>query len=272
VTTEERLAGGAGTLQNQLVDPFAAFAGGRLAIRTLDAQAQGLPALLRGNLVHDALYRLYFDLPSRSDILAWTDAPARVERAVDLAFARHEQHADKVLLRLLAMERKRVAGLLLEFLQIDGDRDAFVVDGIERKLELLEAGLRIELRIDRIDRLADGRIVIIDYKTGAEKKFLDRRGEPLDIQLVAYACAVGEPVAALALANIDSRVVGFHGAGTGFTEEGDWPARLEAWTGIVRGACVAIAQGDVSINGHQSTEAARPLNLLSRFTELRNAR
>jgi hypothetical protein len=67
-------------------------------------------------------------------------------------------------------------------------------------------------------------------------------------------------------------VVGFHGAGTGFSDDGAWPAQLESWTGIVRGACMAIARGDVSLNGHQSAEAARPLNLLSRFTELRHAR
>ena len=271
VMGEERLTGGATTLQNQLVDPLAAFAGGRLAVRPLDEQARGLPALLRGNLVHDALYRLYLELPSRDDIVAWPDLPARIARAVDGALARHARNADAVLRQLLAMERERLAGLLEEFVALDTAREAFVIAGVERKLQLREAGVCVELRIDRIDRLPDGRVVIIDYKTGAEKKFLDRQGEPREIQLVAYACAVEDPVAGLALANIDSRVVGFHGAGAGFSDPAEWAAQLDVWTGLVRGACTAIAAGDVRINGRQSIEEARPLNLLSRFTELRNA-
>ena len=52
----EKLVGGASTIQAQLTEPVAAFIGGRLATRTLDEQASGLPALLRGNLIHDVGY------------------------------------------------------------------------------------------------------------------------------------------------------------------------------------------------------------------------
>lgn len=168
------------------------------------------------------------------------------------------------------MERMRVAGLLQEFLVLDTARDEFIVAGVERKVEFVEAGVRLELRIDRVDRVEDGRIVIIDYKTGAEKKFLTSKGEPREFQLVAYACAVDEPVAALVLANVDSRVIGFHGAGSGFTDIDTWPDQLDKWSRIVRDACAEIARGDVRINRYQNAPDARPLNLLTRFTELRN--
>jgi hypothetical protein len=270
VTGEERLTGGAATLQNQLTDPITAFIGGRLGVRLLDKQATGLPPLVRGNLVHDALYQLYRELPTRDELAGWVDLAQRVSRAVDFAFARHEKQSDDVLRGLLALERERVAGLLHEFVASDVERNGFSVVAVERKLELAEAGVRIELRIDRMDRLAGGGLVIIDYKTGAEKLFLDSKGSPREIQLVAYACAVGEPVAALALANVDSRVVGFKGAGEGFGDTQDWEARLAGWSGIVREACREIAQGDVRIDTRQSIDDARPLNLLSRFTELRN--
>jgi hypothetical protein len=126
------------------------------------------------------------------------------------------------------------------------------------------------LRIDRIDRIGSGRIAIIDYKTGAEKKFLDSTGAPREIQLVAYACALTEAVGALALANVDSRIVGFNGAGEGFSEIDDWDDRLANWSQLVRNACRDIAHGDVRVNRFQAVEDARPLNLLTRFTELRN--
>ncbi len=271
IVTEERLTGGAGTLQNQLNDPLAAFAGGRLAARPIEEQARGLPPLLRGNLVHDALHRLYLELPSRDDLRGWTDLPERIGRAVEAACARHRRNADAVLLQRLAMEQVRIGGLLGEFLAIDREREAFEVAAVERTLELREARVLLELRIDRIDRLADGHLLVIDYKTGAEKKFLDGQGKPREIQLVAYACALEEAVGALALANIDSRVVGFSGAGAGFTAADEWPAQLESWKYAVRTACAEIAAGDVRINGRQAVADARPLNLLSRFTELRNA-
>ena len=164
----------------------------------------------------------------------------------------------------------RVGGLLGEFLAIDVERGEFQVVDVERKVELAEAGVGIELRIDRVDRLEDGRLVIIDYKTGAEKKLLDSTGAPREVQLVAYACAIEEPVAALALANVDSRVVGFQGAGEGFRALDDWDGQLAAWKDLVREACHRIAAGDVRISKRQSIEEARSLNLLTRFTELRN--
>ena len=271
VSKTERLMGGASTLQNQLADPISAFIGGRLGVRVLDEQASGLPPLLRGNLVHHALYKLYIDRPSRNELTAWSDLDERIANAVDFAFAGHERNADSVLRRLLALERERVAGLLREFVALDVARPTFRVVAVEKMLTLVESGLEIRLRIDRIDQLASGRVAIIDYKTGAEKKFLDSKGEPREIQLVAYACAVDEPVAALVLANVDSRVVGFHGAGEGFSDEEDWEKCLAAWSDRVRGACRDIARGDVRISRLQSVEDARSLNLLTRYTELRNA-
>lgn len=264
----ERLVGGASTIQAQLSEPAAAFIGGRLAARALDEQASGLPALLRGNLIHDALYKLYFDKPSRDAVAAWTDVDARIAEALDFAFARHERNADDVLLRLLVMERQRVAGLLREFLRVDLTREAFEVEGVESKVDFEESGVRLELRMDRVDRLPDGSVAIIDYKTGAEKTFLTRQGEPKEYQLVAYACAIDEPVGELVLANVDSRSVVFHGAGAGDTD--DWPDVLAAWSDTVRGACAEIARGDVRLDRRQSADDARPLNLLTRFTERRN--
>ena len=270
IGADEEISGGAGTIQNQLTNPIAAFLGGRLGVRTLDEQTDGLPALLRGNLIHDALYQLYLDKPSHDDIAGWTDLEQRIARAIDFAFMRHERNADSVLLALLKMERRRVAGLLLEFVEIDAARDAFVVDSVERSVEFADAGVRLKLRVDRIDRLPDESIAILDYKTGAEKKFLTARGEPKEIQLVAYACAVDQPVAALALVNVDSRTMGFNGAGAGYTDPELWPEQLASWSDMVHRACGELTAGDVRVDMTQAVADARPLNLLSRFTELRN--
>jgi probable DNA repair protein len=270
ITADERLSGGAWTIQCQLTEPIAAFIGSRLGVRTLDEQASGLPALLRGNLIHDALYSLYLDKPSREEIASWTDVEGRVNRALDFAFSDRERNTDKALMQLFAMERRRVGGLLREFLVLDAARDAFVVASVEREVEFAEAGVHLQLRVDRIDQLTDGSIAILDYKTGAEKKFLTSKGQPREIQLVAYACAVDEPVAALALVNVDSRTMGFNGAGVGYTDPDVWTEQLSEWAALVRSACRELCAGDVRLNSAQAVLDARPLNLLTRFTELRN--
>ncbi len=274
ISQGEQVSGGAGTIQRQLVEPLAAFIVGRLGVNVLQTQAVGIPAPLRGNMIHDALYKLYLDKPSRSDIAGWSDADlsGRIASAVDFAFGRHERNTDPVLLQLLAIERQRISGLLRQFVNEDGARGDFAIASVEHEEAFEESGVRLKLRVDRIDRLADDTVVILDYKTGSTKKFLQSDGMPREIQLVVYASAMQEPVSALALVNIDSREIRFDGAGRGYTEEQAWQETLGAWKERVRLACEELSRGDVRINAPQGVRAARNLNLLTRYTELsRNA-
>ena len=267
----ERVSGGAGTIQRQLTDPVAAFIVGRLGVRNLQPQAIGLPAPLRGNIIHDALYQLYIDTPSRSDISGWSDVElrSRIERSLDFAFARHERNSDRVLMELLKLERQRIAELLGLFVNVDRERGDFEIAHVEHEVSFAEAEVRLQLRVDRIDRMVDGTFAILDYKTGAKKKFLQSDGQPKEIQLIAYACALDDPVSAVALVNIDTREVAFVGAGQGYTDEADWYDSLSDWKRRVKTACTELSQGDVRINRVQGIKVARYFNLLSRYTELR---
>ncbi|MBT8089458.1 MAG: PD-(D/E)XK nuclease family protein [Gammaproteobacteria bacterium] len=271
ITADEHVSGGAGTIQRQMTDPIAAFIVGRLGVRNLQAQAVGLPALLRGNIIHDALHQLYIDAPSRSDIDSWSgdEMRGRIAAALDAAFARHERESDGVLMQLLNLERNRVGGLLQRFVAVDLGRGEFSIAAVEHAVGFAEAGVRLQLRVDRIDRLPDETLVILDYKTGAKKKFLQSDGQPREFQLIAYACALDDPVAAVALVNIDSREVSFDGAGRGYTAETDWHDSLADWQRQVRTACKDLSLGDVRINRLQGVRDARYFNLLSRYTELR---
>ncbi len=269
---DERIFGGAATVQRQLSEPFAAFAVGRLGVRVLDRQALGIPALLRGNLVHETLYRLYQDLPSAQVIRAISDAQLgeQVGAAVEGALRRHLRASDAVLVRLLDLERARIERLVEAFVRLDRERDDFTVAAVEGDLEFRHGPLRLQLRFDRIDRYADGGIAIIDYKTGAAKKLLNRDGSVNEAQLFVYAAASEEPVVALALANIDARETGFSGAGRGFTDETGWPDLLAAVGALIDAACDDLVAGDVRLVARQGATAARPLNVLSRYTELRH--
>ncbi|MDX1515809.1 MAG: PD-(D/E)XK nuclease family protein [Woeseiaceae bacterium] len=271
--TGERIAGGAATIDRQTRDPFAAFAFGRLGIRRLAPIGTGLAANVRGSLVHDALHHLYRDRPTAETIAAWRDSGAeeRVSAAVDAAFRAPLARADETLRQLLQLEQQRCRAVLHAVVDFDARRGAFVIAGVEERIDAGIEGAAVRLRCDRVERAPDGSLAIVDYKTGAARTFLVS-GEPDDLQLVVYACAVNAPVGGLAFFNLGSREAVIAGAGPAFDNPDDWQTRLGNWRDEVRGAAAAIVAGDVRLNVLQSHREARPLSLLSRFAELRRER
>lgn len=272
----EKVSGGATAVQRQLEAPFSAFAYGRLGVKDLQTFQAGLSASTRGSIVHRALHHLLMDKPTSSQIAAWTDTELdeRIERSVDAALVRHARSADGVLLRLLAIERRRLRGLLAKFLEEELLRQDFEVVSVEESTQFLRHGVRLDLRIDRIDRVADGSVLIIDYKTGIAKSLLGRAGEPKQAQLVVYASALDETIGGLLLINVDSRAIIYKGAGPGWDRGSlePWEERLARWKKSVDLAIAGIAAGDVRLNMAQSAPNARPLNVLSRVEEVRRER
>jgi RecB family exonuclease len=86
----------------------------------------------------------------------------------------------------------------MEFLQLEKDREAFEGIGFEQEILPEIEGQTIRLIIDRVDRLASGQEIIIDYKTGKvdpKKWFGNRPEEP---QLPLYATSAQNTPAAVA--------------------------------------------------------------------------
>lgn len=272
VSSDERIYGGAATVQNQLSEPFAAFASGRLGIRGIDQQAVGIPAPLRGKLVHDTMYRLFQGLPSAADIrqAEAREIEATVGEAAEHAVQRYSRHVDPVLQQLLWLEQQRIVDTVTRFVEGDCERGDYQVDAVEGELEFRRGNLQLELRFDRIDRYPDGSIAILDYKSGSARQLLLRDGTVKEAQLFVYAQATEDPVAMLALANLDPRDTGLSGAGRGFTDEAEWPDLLARIGEEINRSCEDLVAGDVRIVAEQGAGKARRLNLLSRYTELRH--
>ena len=271
VTASEKIAGGAATLQRQHEDPFSAFVTGRLGVRVLWPIAAGLPAIIRGNLIHAALHRLYEMCPARNDIREWIGSglDARLEQAVHAAFRAQERNADAVQQRLLQLEKARVKNLLQGVVELDASRDFVRVQAVEQKLDIVIEGLHLRVRLDRVDRSEAGEAIIIDYKTGASKALLDRDRNPKDLQLLVYARAIPGPVGAIGLFNVDSRAIALDAIGRQQLPDADWDAQLAEWQAPLTRAAAQMAAGDVRVGRWQTSRSGRAFALLSRFQELR---
>ncbi|MEO1203161.1 MAG: PD-(D/E)XK nuclease family protein [Pseudomonadota bacterium] len=268
VAKDERIAGGARTLDLQTRDPFAAFAVGRLGIRLLRPFRPGIGADVRGNLIHDALRALYSDLPTRGELAGWP-ADERAERArlaTQAAFTPMFRHADDTLKQLLRLEEQRARMLIESVLRLDAGRDDFSLAAVEQRLDSRIGPLLLSLRTDRVDRLADDSLVILDYKTSRTQTF-QTGGVPNDLQLPVYALAVDAPVAGLGLFRVDSAVIEIDGVGPGLGQDTDWDSALGAWRETVLAAALRFADGDARVNVRQAARDARPLSLLSRYAE-----
>lgn len=275
VAADEEVRGGARIVQQQATEPFAAFVYGRLGVRRADAIEAGITAKVRGNLVHDALHNLFSDLPAQAQICNWSseELERRIGSAVDAALAVPMRHADRTYSRLLGLERRRTVALLQSFIAAECNREAFSIAGVEQCIDFESCGVRLALRVDRIDRLADDTLLIIDYKTGAPKNLLDRDGEPTDLQLVVYAAALDQAIGGLAFVNLDSRTISYKGTGDsvewGGRQSDSWQERLRSWKDQVEALLEEFAAGDVRVNLAFRTGEARTLALLSRIEETR---
>jgi hypothetical protein len=137
-----------------------------------------------------------------------------VAEAVGAALQNFEQDRRITLpARFRELEAARLHKLLDLWLAFEGKRDpAFEVIACEQAAEVEIEGIRVKMIVDRIDRLDDGRQIIIDYKTGAAidiRNWAEQRiSEP---QLPIYAALVNDEVAAVVFAKVLLDKPGFAG-------------------------------------------------------------
>ena len=195
--------------------PFRAHAELRLGARALEEPALGVAATERGELVHAVLARIWRELGSRSALAAL--APVALDACVRDAIAAESGallgSARGVMRRLLEIELAWLETRVRGMLSSDLERVPFEIHAIEEPLALELGGLSLSLRVDRIDRLADGSLAVIDYKTGADADPGAWLGERPELpQLPLYAQAIGmEQVGAVAFGRLRSGEDGYRG-------------------------------------------------------------
>ncbi len=288
---EERAGGGTGILRDQALCPFRAFARHRLRAQALEVPDVGLDARGRGTLLHKTLEIFWRRTTDHASLLAldagelWERLAQSVEAAVDEVYPQERGRPDEA---LLALEKERLRLLVGEWLsEVEACRPPFTVLEPEQERRQRFGGLELVARVDRIDRLADGRKVVIDYKTGqidAADLIAERLTEP---QLPIYGFAEGGDLAGVAFARLRRGDSSFVGIGT----EGDllpglkdlaawkkaaaagvveWSGLLERWRDQLDALGRAFAAGEAAVDPVSAEKACRICDLkpLCRIAEV----
>lgn len=198
-----RVRGGTGVFKQQAACPFRAFAEYRLGAVALDEPEPGLDAAERGTLLHAVLEQVWDALGTQANLLQLTPGQeqALVETAVTQGVARMAAARPQTFTqRFLSLEKTRLARIVCDWLVVERERAPFSVVKPEAQAVVLIGGLAFHARIDRIDRLADDTLAIIDYKTGRPEVtqwFGERPEEPQLPLYSLFAAPAGQPLSAV---------------------------------------------------------------------------
>ncbi len=207
VAEGEKVSGGSWLLRAQAICPAWAYYQYRLGGEAMEEPVEGLDPAARGTLVHAAL-EAFWNQVRRSEALAalsGSDRQQAIAEAVADALQGFETERRTVLpARFRELEAGRLAKLLDLWLQVEARRGLpFAVIACEQPAEVEIEGIKVRMVVDRIDQLADGRQVIIDYKTGASIDTKNWAGQRLtEPQLPIYAALVNDEVAAVVFAKV----------------------------------------------------------------------
>jgi probable DNA repair protein len=188
---KEQDAGGAEILRRQAACPFQSFATRRLGATPMDATDWGLEARERGSVVHKILESLWTELKTR-DALHEAHREARlhaiVEQHVQAALQKYRERTPRHSWSqaYLDAEQERIVSLIEEWLEYEARRADFTAEAGEEKLAANVGDLKLRVRVDRIDAVDGGR-VIIDYKTGMLNGVSWDGPRPDEPQLPLYA-------------------------------------------------------------------------------------
>jgi probable DNA repair protein len=258
--------GGARLLELQAACPFRAQAELRLGARLLEEPELGVAATERGDLVHNVLARIWRALVDQQALrrLSTEALRAAIRSAIAAETEAAQESAQGVMRHLLGLEAAWLEARVAELLAADLERPAFTVEEVENDHAIGIGGLTLALRIDRVDRLEDGSLAVIDYKTGADadvRAWLDER--PKLPQLPLYAETVGpDRVAAIVFGRVRTGDTGYRGlardegsfpplkspGARGWPREfASWDELLLAWRRLLTALAVEHVAGDARL-------------------------
>ncbi len=240
--------GGMGVLADQAACPFRAFAKYRLRTREFDPPDIGISPSERGSVAHKALEYFWRDVRSRRELLERPaeEIDAAIESSVSAALdsGLSRRHRNTSLERSRALEHDRLKSLLAEWLNVERTRTDFEVIEREAPRSVDAGGVQLDLKVDRIDRMPNGRYVVLDYKTSDNLHIEDWDGDRPDApQLPLYTVKSERDVEGVFYAKLvpgDTRLLGHAGEALAWREP--------QWRRVVDQLGSSFLRGDAAVD------------------------
>lgn len=263
---DTRVRGGSSILENQAQCPFRAFVRHRLQAERLEQERPGLDARERGTLLHQMLERCWHRLERSSLRLKALDEAALRQLVVQVADETVEQfrhsRKDRMGDRFSQSESGRLGRLALRALELDRKRVLeFMVEEMEQQHRVDLEGVSFSVKMDRVDRLEDGRRILIDYKGGRVSRSSWQGERPEEPQLPLYATLL-QQVSAVLFGQIRVDEVLYKGeqADEELLQGADggryrkvvvtqpWEQQIEQWRGVVASLAREFRQGVATVD------------------------
>lgn len=263
--------GGARTVELQSRCPFRAQAEIRLRAEPMPRVSLGVEPVDRGALLHRVLAEIWAAIRTQEHLLVIEDRA--LERQVRDSAQRHAAQAlpgdIRYRHRLAALEIESSVRQILRLLAQEKLRPPFTVRLAEASEQYVIGGLSITLRPDRIDELASGGELLIDYKVGGmhrQRGWIDVwPGRPRNPQLPLYGLAHAERLRALAYVVLTPGAVEYRGWSDGsdvgagvwaypsgvridLGDPGDWVALTNYWTFSLTRLAERYVAGEASVD------------------------
>lgn len=181
-----------------------------------------IDALDKGQTIHTILHQFWKVTLDHKTLIC--RLPHEEEELLDLLIKtqiKQFEVSHKIRHQILS-EQYRVKTLILQWLAFEKKREPFTVFRLEYPIQLKVKQLNIKLVIDRIDRLADGSLMVIDYKTYKPHRvtWTGQRLPDLQLPLYALACRTLGDLSGVCFAHVHHSGCCFNGFSSSLTSPG----------------------------------------------------
>jgi len=259
------IKGGTAVIKDFAACPFRAWAKHRLRIESLETPRSGLNAMERGLLVHQVLAQVWQRLETKEALDAIGDRELDfllTGIAGDAVSALQQVKPVALSGRFAQLEQQRLVRLAREWLDEEKKRDHFAVIAVEEKQTIHIGDLVLSARLDRIDELAGGQRLIIDYKTRKQSVQTMTGERPDEPQLPLYLVTMEaqQPAAGVAFAAVKRGDMGFAAIArdadllpgikafsqiNGCRQYSTWEDLVAAWRQCLTNLAAGFCRGDV---------------------------